>query len=218
MRTVCWSVKGGSGTTVAATAIALLLGRRSPVVATLLDLGGDVTSVLGLASAEFGLDDWLASPDAVGTDALDGLAIEAAEGLRVIPGARENAPVRASRIASLVAWLNLQTGPVVVDLGVRRRRDCLADAIFDGSDRSLLVTRACYLSLHHATTAPYRPTGVVLVREPGRALDEADVEASLGVPVVASVDLDPAIARAVDAGLLNTRLPRPLARSLRNAA
>jgi hypothetical protein len=46
-----------------------------------------------------------------------------------------------------------------------------------------------------------------------------EVEHRLGVPVVAEVDLDPAVARAVDDGLLSEgRLPRTLARGLRDAA
>ena len=64
--------------------------------------------------------------------------------------------------------------------------------------------------------APLRPTGVVLVDEPSRSLTRADVEAALGVPVVAVVQVDPAVARAVDAGLLASRLPRTLARELRD--
>jgi hypothetical protein len=56
------------------------------------------------------------------------------------------------------------------------------------------------------------------VREPGRALGAADVEAVLGVDVTAEVPWDPAVARAMDAGLLATRLPTVLVRALRRAA
>ncbi len=63
-----------------------------------------------------------------------------------------------------------------------------------------------------------RPTGIVLVDEPGRALSQRDVEHSLGVAVEATVSLDPAVARAVDAGLLATRLPRVIAEELRQVA
>ena len=38
------------------------------------------------------------------------------------------------------------------------------------------------------------------------------------MPVCAEVDLEPAVARAVDAGLLAARLPRSLAHALRHAA
>jgi hypothetical protein len=63
-----------------------------------------------------------------------------------------------------------------------------------------------------------RPTGIVLVTEPGRALGARDVERAIGAPVVAEVPYDPAVARAVDAGLLATRLPGSIARPLRGAA
>lgn len=86
------------------------------------------------------------------------------------------------------------------------------------ADRSLLVTRACYLALRRAVSAPIRPTGVVLVAEPGRALRATDVEAAVGAPVVATVAVDPAVARAVDAGLLTARLPRLMERDLRRIA
>src|SRR2546426_1176908 len=65
---------------------------------------------------------------------------------------------------------------------------------------SLLVLRPCYLALRRAIAAPLRPSGVVLVNEPGRSLGRADVEDLLGVPVRAEIDVDPSVARAVDAG------------------
>jgi hypothetical protein len=49
-------------------------------------------------------------------------------------------------------------------------------------------------------------------------LTAADVEAALEVPVRAVVQMDREIARAVDAGMLGTKLPRRLERSLRHAA
>ena len=39
-----------------------------------------------------------------------------------------------------------------------------------------------------------------------------------GVPVVATVSFDPAVARAVDAGLLATRPPRVISKELSRAA
>jgi hypothetical protein len=60
-------------------------------------------------------------------------------------------------------------------------------------------------------------TGVVLVTEPGRALRGTDVARSLGVPVVAEIPLDPSVARAVDAGMLLSRLPRALSQPLASA-
>jgi hypothetical protein len=63
-----------------------------------------------------------------------------------------------------------------------------------------------------------RPSEIVLLTEPGRALGRGDVERAVGAPVVAEVAVDPQVARAVDAGLLTSRLPRGLARELARAA
>jgi hypothetical protein len=48
-------------------------------------------------------------------------------------------------------------------------------------------------------------------------LSSDDVSTTIGAPVVAEVQLDPAVARQVDAGLLAGRLPRSL-QPLRAAA
>jgi hypothetical protein len=58
----------------------------------------------------------------------------------------------------------------------------------------------------------------VLIDEPGRALRARDIECGLGAPVVATVLLDPAIARAVDAGLLLARVPAAFRHAVRLAA
>jgi hypothetical protein len=60
-----------------------------------------------------------------------------------------------------------------------------------------------------------RATGAVFVDEPGRSLGPRDVAGVLGVPVLATVALKAATARAVDAGVLATRLPDSLARPAR---
>jgi hypothetical protein len=79
-----------------------------------------------------------------------------------------------------------------------------------------LVTRACYLALRRAITLIAAPDNIVVVQEPGRALSGADVAAVLNAHILATIAVDPAIARVVDAGLLATRLPAPL-RHLRDA-
>jgi hypothetical protein len=116
-------------------------------------------------------------------------------------------------------WARLATalgasGNVVVDAGT----GCPPQALHDAAEQSLLVTRPCYMAIRRAQQSSLRPTGIVLVDEPGRALTSSDVEHALGAPVVAEVRLDPAVARAVDAGLLIARLPRSLLVSLRSAA
>ena len=67
----------------------------------------------------------------------------------------------------------------------------------------VLVTAPCYLALRRALRGP-TPDMIVVRREPGRSLDSLDVATVLGLEPwhVIEIDQDPAIARAVDAGLL----------------
>lgn len=224
MLIACWSVKGGSGTTVVAASLALLLASSASGV-LLADLAGDAPAVLGLPEPMGeGLYDWLdATADA---SALNRLAVEAAPGLSLIPRGRVTSfggagPGRLDRrepqdrMTALAAALAARSSTCVVDLGVISADSAQLAA---SATSSLLVIRPCYLALRRAVAAPVRPSGVVLVDEPARALGRHDVEDVLGVEVVATVAFDPAVSRAVDAGLLAARLPRQLARSLRPAA
>lgn len=75
-------------------------------------------------------------------------------------------------------------------------------------DITLLTLRGPdYLSLRSASAAGIPVDGVVLIREPWRALDAADVSSVLGAPVVAEIAHSDAVARAIDAGLILTRTP-----------
>lgn len=214
MLVACWSVKGGSGTTVVAAALGLVLARSSPGGATLADLGGDLPAVLGLPDpAGPGLSEWLAADGDVPSDALERLALDAGAGLRLLP--RGGGPPPAGGGERLAAAL-AGSGPAVVDCG--SPGDALGLAVAASATLSLLVLRPCYLAVRRALAAPIRPSGVVLVREPRRALTRRDVEEVLGVPVRAEVPLDPAVARCVDAGLVGGRVPRVLERALRRAA
>lgn len=220
MVTVCWSVKGGSGTTVIAAALAVVLAQRARG-ALLVDVAGDALAALGGNANESvdGVRSWLAADPTVGVDALARLEVSLGPELRVLPaGPGSTRPPIRRRWELLGEHLGAETCPVIVDLGSSMFGEASGrSALLATARASLLVIRPCYLALRLAVHAP-RPTGVVLIREEGRALGVSDVEAALGVGVVAQVAFDPAIARAVDAGLLNTRLPRALERSLRRAA
>lgn len=72
----------------------------------------------------------------------------------------------------------------------------------------VLVTRPCYLALRQETASKVIPTKVVVIAEPGRALGAQDVLGTVGGDHAVTIPLDPAIARAVDAGLLASRLPK----------
>ena len=216
MLIACWSAKGGSGTTVVSVALAACLSRSSPAGALLADLAGDVPAVLGLPEPSGpGLGDWLASGEAVPADALARLEVSGPPGLAVLC-AGADPPVAPGRAEVLAAVLAAEPRPVVVDCGSARHG--AARTLAASASTSLLVVRPCYLALRHAVQAPVRPSGVILVKEPGRSLGRRDVEEVLGAPVRAEIEFDPAIARAVDAGLWPGRLPRSVQRALRNAA
>jgi cellulose biosynthesis protein BcsQ len=221
----CWSAKGGSGTTVVAVALSLLVARRSTSPAFLVDVAGDAAAALGVHDPGPGLGDWLAAGPEVPATALARLGIEVAPNLSLIPAGEfvTTDPATHSRgVARLIEALTAMQSddaPVIVDAGVPRRGDGdIAAAAIGAATTSLLVLRPCYLGLRRALASPHRPTAVVLVDENERALDVADIEDALGTPVVAVVPNRPEIARAVDAGLLAGRLPRALASSLRRAA
>jgi hypothetical protein len=207
MYTLCWSAKGGCGTTVVASARAVLLARSAPT--TLVDLGGDVPAALGLAEpGEPGIGDWLTASRAR-PEALWSLAVDASDSLRVIP-------LGTPPVAGPIAWERLADacatapGLVVIDAGyatpppVAHRR----------AAQSLVVTRSCYLALRKGARCHGLATGAILVSEPSRALGTNEVANALGVPVLAELVWDPAVARAVDSGLLASRLPQSLIRQL----
>lgn len=76
------------------------------------------------------------------------------------------------------------------------------------ADHNYLVTRECYVALRRAVAADVKPTGIVIIQEPGRALTATDVSRVIGAPVVKQIPFDPAIARSIDAGLMVTKLPQ----------
>ena len=211
---VCWSVKGGSGTTVVASTLALVHAEKSSHGALIVDLAGDVPAVLGLAEPSgIGVGEWFTQNENSSRMALQSIAIQATANLQLI--SRGATPIDASaNFAELSASLATFDLPVVIDAGCGVvSADLLARA-----SSSLLITRPCYLSLRRAAQLNVAPTGVILINEPGRALGKCDVESVIGAPVIAEITFDPAISRAVDAGLLASRLPSVLAKQLSAAA
>lgn len=197
-----WSVKGGVGTTVVAVSTALALGRpEAPVL--LVDLDGDVPCCLGIAEpAGPGVAEWLAASDGVPPDALARLETEVRPGLWLLHrGCGDLSPVRTRLLLQILASSGR---PVIVDCG-RIDRDPAARVMAAEADRSILVARCCLLGLRRAAEASVSPSGIVVVRDPGRSIGPGAVAEVLGAPVLAEVAVDPAIGRAVDAGLLASR-------------
>ena len=207
-----WSPKGGSGTSVTAATIALVLARRGP--ARLVDLAGDQPAILGLPpepDGAGGLAAWLAGGPTSPTEALDAMAQAVTPKLSLLPlGAGSGPACTADAGAALAAALR-GGPPTVADVGLAAG-SAGHHAVVEGADASVVVVRGCYLALRRAVRCPLvaRAAGVVLVEEPGRALAAADVAAVLGRPVLARFPVRASTARAVDAGVLAGRLPGSL--------
>lgn len=211
MAVICWSAKGGNGTTLVAVSLAL----SEPQPGLIVDLAGDVLAALGLPEHDApGALDWVASDASV--DRLDELVVATDVGLGVLPaGDTTLVPdaLAVERWRLLAQWCAAEetalARPVVIDAGRWPPPEQLRTA-----GRSILVTRTCYLALRAARRCEHEPDGIVVVREPGRLLSERDVERSLGAAVVATVPWDPAIQRSLDAGLLASRPPQSVRKRL----
>ncbi len=198
MITLCWAAKGGSGTTV--TVAALALSSTTPTV--IVDLDGDLPTVLGIDEPSVGVVDWLAGDTPA--DHLSRLSHPITDQVTLVPAGR---PWRSAHIAphrwdTLIDHLS---GRVVVDAGTGPP----PPQLYQRADERFLVTRACYLSLTAAVRGP-TPTGIILVDEPGRRLKARDIETACQAPLVSRILVDPTVASAVDTGLLAHRLPRSL--------
>ena len=206
----CWSPKGGSGTSVVAAA----LGLTSPP-ALLVDLAGELDAVLGVAADGPGVTAWLTAGAVPPPDALGRLEVPVATGVSLLAAGAEPRGREIVGHAPILAELLRADGRLVVaDVG--SDVDAAGAELLRSADLRLCVVRSCYLAVRRLQQATTPMDGVVLVDEPGRALRPDDVAAAAGVPVLARVPWDPAICRAVDAGVLAARRPRVLERSLRS--
>lgn len=208
MPTTFWSVKGGVGvSTVAALTALAHAGRAHPTL--LVDLCGDQPALLGLAEPEGpGILDWAATPGRP-ADAINRIALQATPDLRVVPSGGASPSCDA---AETIEALAVQSATAIVDAGTATTS--FARDLIRRSPQRLMVLRCCYLTLRAARDPEIDPTGVVLIRERGRALGIGDVESVTGAPVIAEIALDIGLARSLDAGLLASRPPRSLLRAL----
>lgn len=211
-----WTAKPGSGCTTTALALAGNLAARWRTGVLLVDLSGDLPAASAVPDPGDGVTDWLAA-ETVGPETLPRLEVELTGGVSLLPVGRAR-QWGEGRDDLLIEVLNRDRRAVVCDVGtveghpatsLQRLRRSVASV-----DPSFLVTRPCYLGLRRAMTVGVRPTGVVLLREPGREIDRASVAHITGAPVVAQIDQDAKVARAVDAGRLLRRLPRAMSRQV----
>jgi hypothetical protein len=213
-----WSPKGGSGTSVLAAACAVVLARGSAGACRVADLAGDQAAIFGLAGEpELGLTDWLDAGADAPVEALDRMAVAVAPGIELLPTG-ESASVlrpraRAEAGAALAVAVRDLEVPVVADCGTAR--DPAARAVVEVADAAVVVVRGCYLGLRRAVRSPVLAASgaAVLVDEPGRSLTRREIAEVLGTPVIARVPMRDTVARAVDAGVLPSRLPDVLGRA-----
>lgn len=212
----CWSPKGGSGTSVVAGALALSIAQASSTGSLLVDLTGDQELILGIDPGAGGLSDWCDAYPAVAPGALSKLEQSFDERLSFVARGKRELTLNADSAGDLARELKRDGRPVIADLGsgAARAGECLQQNL----DLSVVVLRPCYLALRKAAADAHPIDAVVLIEEVGRSLRKVDVEAALGVRVAASLEVDPRISRAVDAGILARRLPKHWAKALRRVA
>lgn len=188
-----------------------------------IDLCAPPTADLGVAlgaeppDSSLGFSDWLDAAVDAPPDALARLGQELSPSLRLVsPG--QVAPTVPDAPHDALQILRDTADIVVVDAGVLGApgSNPLGGWLADAADLSILVARPCYLGLRRAQQRPHQAHGLALVSEPDRALGAADASQALGLPVLVDIAMDPAIARAVDAGLLLARIPRGLDRALQH--
>ena len=216
MLVACWSVKGGVGATVVAAGIAAAQAALERREALLADLGGDQPLVHGLApSSSAGLRGWTRAGPGVPPDGLALLEEPIDEHRRLLPsGLGRWDPSRAEALAQA---LDEDDRVVVVDVGVAVDAPVGA-AIVEAAERSVLVVRACPLSMRAVGSLPADPDVVVVVRDRNRALSWREIADGCGAPVAAELDVDPAVGAAIDAGLLVRPFPHRFVRALRGVA
>lgn len=216
MLTLCRAVKGGSGTTVV-TALAGLT-HRGPSL--LVDLDDDLGMALGLPpSPRPGAAEWLRS-DAP-PEHLDDLLVEVDRSTWLLPTRSADGAIAELDGSRVVRWMQLASwcrswtkrsvGLALIDAGQR----AIPEEFVAACDHRWLVTRPCYLALQRAASTRADHTGIIVVDEPGRSLSTTEIEHAGGAPVLATVQWEPTVARATDAGLIASgRLDRHARRSL----
>lgn len=183
---VLTGARGGQGTSTLAVALAVLAARNG---LTLLR-SDDPTAVAALVGIPLPIGDEWIEVGANLTFAADtgdsaGAAATAACQTVVIDGGR-------TPIGPFDAPQPHPSGP----------RDSARGTV----ERYTVLRGPCYVALSTLLHVGGSYDGVIVVAEPGRALSERDVADVLGIPVVATVPVDHAIARTIDSGLLLARL------------
>ncbi|HTN99664.1 MAG TPA: hypothetical protein VL068_03215 [Microthrixaceae bacterium] len=231
MLNTMWSPKGGVGLSVTAAATAALYAKRDGT-AVLVHLCGDQPALLGLRDPKGpGVFDWLASEGA-SAESLNQLLVECPAGVELLPMG-DATTWHSERGNVLGRALGSLSRTVIIDAGVQgwtpnsetvdqqdtssvsKLRSDLVSSLIDAG-RSILVTSACYLALRRAVRMNLAESGLIVVSDPGRALNGRDVSSVLGHPLLAQIERDPAVSRSVDAGMFLRRPNRSLESALKD--
>ena len=216
-----WSPKGGSGTSVVAAVLAAAVAKSHPDV-RLVDLVGDQPAVCGVRlSARVGARELLESESELRDGSVDALTVDIHESFRLVPAGRSSLQHSTNaRGAAVARSLRYALPLYVIDAGCPEAP--AVASLVRASDVALMVMRPCFLGLQRASLRVdlvERSTGIVCISEPGRALGARDLASVLGRPVLCELEVDPDVARSVDAGVLLRREPHavfvPLARMCR---
>lgn len=202
------SPKNGNGVTVTAASYALLSAIRGTKT-VLIDLCGDQPAALGMQEPPSpGINDWLSEGATSDSSQLLAMGRECMSGLLVIHRGSQFilGEPRWTEFAEVIASLPYT---VILDAGVGH----LPAELKNVASKIITVVKPCYLSLRRATQLP-NPTSVFVVKEDGRALTTKDVGHVLNAPIDAEIPYEPAIGRAVDAGLLPSRVEQLLGRHI----
>lgn len=206
------SPKNGNGITVTAASYALLSALRGSRT-VLIDLCGDQPAALGMPEpTSAGIHDWLSEDSSGDATQLLSMGREATNGLLVIHRGAQfiTGEPRWSALGEAIASLPYT---MIVDAGVGH----LPHELTQVATKVITVVKPCYLSLRRATQLP-TPTSIYVVKEEGRALTVKDVGHVLNAPIEAEIPYEPAISRAVDAGLLPSRVEQLLGRHITTAS
>ncbi len=216
MLVTLWSPKGGTGTSVAAAALASVLARHHRHV-RLVDLCGDQPAICASrCHGERGAADWLLAGPTTPASAIDAFTVDDVGRFALVPsGTADVHDARDEAGAALAVVLRDSPWVSVVDAGLASAPAVVP--LVELADLSLIVVRPCFLALTRAARreALVRATsGVLMIDEPHRALGARDIAAIIELPVLGTVAYSPEVARAIDAGVVLRRAPEALFRPL----
>ena len=198
MIVVCRSPKGGSGTTITSAALAMMLAAQHRGGGFIVDLAGELAPALGIPDP----------PDTQPVDVNASLKLLSFAPRELRTPVEHNWKEVANQLLSYDA-------PVVIDVGTGE----LNESFERIANRTFLVLRPCYLALRKASNKMshgyLRSDGIIVLEEAGRALTPTDISTVLKTPIVSTIKVDPSVSRAVDAGLLSSRIPAALNEGLR---